>query len=215
MYNHILDEAERLLEQDEDVIVAVKKLWVHVRQTAEDNDWQMPSLAEFTTLLMQDDRFEFMPEQESIDEEEDFPEEDREEEESEAERFGFYSGQRVKLARIQLTPERLGSIIRRKVDDTMDALMKAWEERPEGDQETEDKLLDALSQTQKLQHEVKETFSEEKMKSLGEALAKDQRTEASKKRRKTKEKQPVKKKRGSIRPRTPAKRKRSFGKRKK
>ncbi|MEE9224735.1 MAG: hypothetical protein V3U68_00875 [Bacteroidota bacterium] len=214
MYEHILEETGRLLEQDQDVIVPVKKVWRQVRQIAEDNDWRMPSLAEFTSILMQDDRFEFMPEQESIDEEE-LPDEEREEEEVEAERFGFYAGQRVKLARIQLTPDRLGDIIRRKVDDTMEALMKAWEDRPGGDGATEDKLLEVLSRTQKLQQEVQEAFSEDKMKSLSEALAEVQQKEPSKSKKKKTGKPSARRREASARSKSPSKRKRSAGRRKK
>ncbi|MFQ5798831.1 MAG: hypothetical protein ACE5H0_09085 [Bacteroidota bacterium] len=214
MYEHILEETERLLEQDQDVIVPVRKIWKQVRQIAEDNDWRMPSLAEFTSILMQDDRIEFMPEQESMGEG-DLLEEEREEKEVEAEWFGFYAGQRVKLARIQLTPERLGDMIRRKVDDTMEALMKAWEDRPESDGATEDKLLEVLSRTQKLQREVKEAFSEDKMKSLSEALAKVQQKDTSKSKKKKTGKPSARKNKVSGQPTSSSKRKRSASRRKK
>ncbi len=208
MYEHILDEAERLLEQDEDVIVPVKKIWVQVRQIAEDNDWQMPSFTEFTSLLMEDDRFEFISEGESTDVGEDLTEEGLDEEELEAEHIGFYAGHRVKLARIQLTPDRLGGIIRRKVDDTMGALLKAWEARPEGDAATEDKLLEALTETQKLQREVADTFSKEKMKSLTDALKRKQKKQTGKAAKRPIKKRDVRKKKASARFRPSSKRKR-------
>ncbi len=89
--------------------------------------------------------------------------------------LGFYSGDRVKLRTVELTPEVIGGLIRRKVDMTMDALTKAWNRRPRGDQDTEDQLLDILAKTQKLQREVKDTFSAEKMKELDIALKKAQK----------------------------------------
>ena len=76
----------------------------------------------------------------------------------------------MKLKSVELTPEIIGGLIRRKVDVTMDALTRAWHRRPEGDQDTEDQLLDILAKTQKLQREVKNTFSPEKMKDLNLAL---------------------------------------------
>ncbi len=207
MYDHILDEAELFLEQDEDIIVPVKKIWMRIRQIAEDNDWRMPSLAEFTSLLMQDERFEFMPEQE------DGTVEDLPEEELEAEELSFYTGQRVKLVRIELTPERLGQMIRRKVDDTMDALMKAWDERPDGDSPTEGKLLEVLSQTQKFQREVKDTFSEVKMRKLTKALAGKAKARLSKAKKKVTKKQPVGKRKSATRLKSSSKRKASSRKR--
>ncbi len=208
MYDHILDEAELFLEQDEDIIVPVKKIWMRIRQIAEDNDWRMPSLAEFTSLLMQDERFEFMPEQEDSSVEEDLPEE-----ELETEELNFYSGQRVKLARIELTPERLGQMIRRKVDDTMDALMKAWDKRPDGDSPTEGKLLEVLSQTQKFQREVKDTFSEVKMRKLTKALAGKAKGRPSKAKKKVTKKRPVGKRKSATRLKSSSKRKASSRKR--
>lgn len=210
MYDHILDEAELFLEQDEDIIVPVKKIWMRIRQIAEDNDWRMPSLAEFTSLLMQDERFEFMPEQEDGSVEEDLPEE-----ELETEELSIYSGQRVKLVRIELTPERLGQMIRRKVDDTMDALMKAWDERPDGDSPTEGKLLEVLSQTQKLQREVKDTFSEEKMRKLTKALAGKAKARPTKAKNKVTKKRPVRRGKSAARSKSSSKRKASSRKRRK
>lgn len=172
MYERCLNEAERILAADKDVIVPVKKVWESVEKQGKKQGFEIPSLADFTALLEGDSRFEFMA---SLDENgeplEELPREESEQEE-ELESLGFYSGDRVKLKSVELTPEVIGSLIRRKVDMTMDALAKAWERRPEGDQETEDQLLDILAKTQKLQREVKNTFSEEKMKELGLALKK-------------------------------------------
>ncbi len=172
LYERCLNEAERILAADKDVIVPVKKVWESVEKQGKKQGFEIPSLADFTALLEGDSRFEFMA---SLDENgeplEELPREESAQED-ELESLGFYSGDRVKLKSVELTPEVIGSLIRRKVDMTMDALAKAWERRPEGDQETEDQLLDILAKTQKLQREVKNTFSEEKMKELGLALKK-------------------------------------------
>lgn len=172
LYERCLNEAERILASDKDVIVPVKKIWEAVEKQGKKQGFEIPSLADFTALLEGDSRFEFML---SLDENgeplEDFPREESEQEE-ELESMGFYSGDRVKLKGVELTPDVIGGLIRRKVDMTMDALTRAWERRPEGDQDTEDQLLDILAKTQKLQREVKNTFSEERMKELGRALEK-------------------------------------------
>ncbi len=170
MYERCLNEAERILASDKDVIVAVKKIWAEVGKQGRKQNFEIPSIADFTALLEGDSRFEFIP---SLDEDGEPPDMSAREDspqEEELESLGFYSGDRVKLKSVELTPEVIGNLIRRKVDLTMDALTRAWARRPEGDQETEDQLLDILAKTQKLQREVKSTFSNDKMKQLEDAL---------------------------------------------
>ncbi|OYV85736.1 MAG: hypothetical protein B7Z63_05050 [Ignavibacteriae bacterium 37-53-5] len=170
LYERCLNEAERILASEKDVIVPVKKVWEAVEKQGKKQRFEYPSLADFTALLEGDARFEFMS---STDENGDpiteFPGDDVDQEE-ELESLGFYSGDRVKLKSVELTPEVIGGLIRRKVDMTMDALARAWEQRPDGDQETEDQLLEILAKTQKLQREVRTSFSDERMKELQRAL---------------------------------------------
>ncbi len=172
MYERCLNEAERILASDRDVIVPVKKVWKEVEKQGREQGFEVPSLVDFSAMLEADKRFEFVstPNDDELDREVRSIEDD--EEEMELEQLGFYAGDRVKLRRIELTPELIGSMIRRKVDLTMDALTKAWELRPEGDQEAEDQLLEILAKTQRLQREVKKTFSEERMKELSESIKK-------------------------------------------
>jgi hypothetical protein len=172
VYERCLNEAERILASDKDVIVPVKKIWEAVEKQGRSQGFEIPALPDFTALLEGDMRFEFLA---SLDENgeppEDLPREGTDQEE-ELESLGFYSGDRVKLRSVELTPEVIGGLIRKKVDMTMDALARAWERRPEGDAETEDQLLDILAKTQKLQREVKSTFSDERMKELEQILKK-------------------------------------------
>ena len=172
VYERCLNEAERILASDKDVIVPVKKIWEAVEKQGRAQRFEIPALPDFTALLEGDTRFEFLP---NLDENgepvEDLPRDETEQGE-ELESLGFYSGDRVKLKSVELTPEVIGGLIRKKVDMTMDALARAWERRPGGDGDTEDQLLDILAKTQKLQREVKNTFSEEKMKALGQLLKK-------------------------------------------
>ena len=170
MYERCLNEAERILASDKDVIIAVKKVWAEVDKQGRKQGFEIPTLADFTALLEGDARFEFIPSLDENGEPPDMSARDDSPQEEELENLGFYSGDRVKLRSVELTPEVIGNLIRRKVDKTMDALTRAWERRPEGDQETEDQLLDILAKTQKLQREVKSTFSKDKMKQLEDAL---------------------------------------------
>ena len=205
MYERCLNEAERILASEKDVIVPVKRIWEAVEKQGRKQGFDMPAFADFTALLEGDARFEFMS---STDENGDpiaeFPGEDLEQEE-ELESLGFYSGDRVKLRSVELTPEVIGQLIRRKVDMTMGALSRAWEQRPEGDQETEDQLLEILAKTQKLQREVRTTFSEEKMKELQDALGMENKgAHPARKKRPAARTTVVKKKRPAPKKRTPA-----------
>jgi hypothetical protein len=179
MYERSLHEAERILATDKDVIVPVKRVWQEVVKQGNEQGFEVPSLVDFETMLEADQRFEFMSSKELLDDGEIDPD-DRAEEEVELEKLGFYSGDRVKLKKIDLTAEMLGGIIRQKVDRTMEALTKAWELRPEGDQDAEDQLLEILAKTQKLQKEVKDAFSEERMKEVSQALSGKEETNARK-----------------------------------
>lgn len=170
MYERCLNEAERILATDKDVIVAVKKVWLDVRREGTSQGFDVPNLPDFTAMLEGDLRFEFLPAHQSLKDDLEDPIPSVTPEETEMEQMGFFSGDRIKLRSVELTPQLLGTIIRSKVDRTMDALTKAWDMRPEGDLATEDRLLEILAKTQKLQKEVKRTFSSDRMKKLGSSL---------------------------------------------
>jgi hypothetical protein len=195
VYERCLNEAERILASEKDVIVPVRKIWEAMDKQGKKQGFEIPALADFTALLEGDSRFEFMPtlndNGELVD---DMPREESDQRE-ELESLGFYSGDRVKLRSVELTPEVIGGLIRRKVDLTLEALTKAWDRRPEGDQDAEDQLLDILAKTQKLQREVKNTFSAEKMKELELALKKAEKKQtAGKPKKKNTDKKPARKK---------------------
>lgn len=173
MYERCLNEAERILAADKDVIVAVKKVWLEVCREGGAQGFEVPQLSDFTAMLEGDPRFEFFPVRNTLQDDLDNPpDENTPLEEAEMEQLGFFSGDRVKLKNVELTPSLLGTIIRSKVDRTMDALTKAWELRPEGDQDTEDRLLEILAKTQKLQQDVRKTFSSRRMNRIEATLKK-------------------------------------------
>jgi hypothetical protein len=179
VYERCLNEAERILASDKDVIVPVKKIWEAVEKQGRAQSFDIPALPDFTALLEGDTRFEFLAALDENGEPVEGLQNDGTDQEEELESLGFYSGDRVKLRSVELTPEVIGGLIRKKVDMTMDALARAWERRPEGDSDTEDQLLDILAKTQKLQREVKNTFSDERMKELGQLLKKTERRNGS------------------------------------
>jgi hypothetical protein len=198
VYERCLNEAERILASEKDVIVPVKKIWEAVDRQGKKQGFEIPSLPDFTALLEGDSRFEFMPSLDENGDPMDGSQRDESDQQEELETLGFYSGDRVKLRSVELTPETLGGLIRRKVDLTMDALTKAWERRPEGDQDAEDQLLDILAKTQKLQREVKSTFSPEKMKELEAALNQAKKNGAVPSTKKPAAKKPTAKKLTSV-----------------
>ncbi|GJQ21474.1 MAG: hypothetical protein HBSIN02_18290 [Bacteroidia bacterium] len=203
MYERCLNEAERILAADKDVIVAVKKVWLEVCREGGAQGFEVPQLSDFTAMLEGDPRFEFFPVRNTLQDDLDNPpDEDTPLEEAEMEQLGFFSGDRVKLKNVELTPTLLGTIIRSKVDRTMDALTKAWELRPEGDQNTEDRLLEILAKTRKLQQDVRKTFSSGRMSRI-EAMLKKRRKPSRRKRSPAEPKKNRKQKTAVSRQRTP------------
>jgi hypothetical protein len=181
VYERCLNEAERILAADKDVIVAVKKVWIEVSREAKAQAFENPTLPDFTAMLEGDPRFEVLPAHANLQDDLDDPHAGAgSEEESELEQLGFFSGDRVKLRNVELTPQLLGTIIRTKVDRTMTALTKAWDLRPEGDQDTEDRLMEILAKTQKLQKDVKKAFSSSRMRSIEQSLKKRTRPSSRK-----------------------------------
>jgi len=69
--------------------------------------------------------------------------------------LGIYQGARVMLKSRVPTKTEIIRFLQQKADQTFEALLKAWEIRPEDDLETEDQLLDALAKAQKLQRELR------------------------------------------------------------
>lgn len=69
--------------------------------------------------------------------------------------LGIYSGPRVMLNSRAPSKGEIVRFLLQKADQTYDALFKAWQIKPDGDQETEDQLLDALAKAQKLQRELR------------------------------------------------------------
>ena len=139
------------LEQDEDIIVPIKKMW---------NEWcagqGTPSLAEFTRIVLSDDRIEEMPGVDHTDHMEGMSPEEVEEEERDMEANGFYSGPRVKLEAREITPEHIARMLKKHNDRMESALQQARAVLPEDASEADEgKLIDATMLARKLRRDLR------------------------------------------------------------
>jgi hypothetical protein len=140
------------LEQDEDIIVPVKKMW---------NEWYAaqgsPSLAEFTRIVLSDDLVEEMPSVDHSGHMEEMGPEEREEHERDMEAHGFYSGPRVKLKSRQITREHVARMLKKHNDRMEWALQQARAAMPEDAGEAEEgNLIDAIQLARKLRRDLRE-----------------------------------------------------------
>ncbi len=75
--------------------------------------------------------------------------------------MGFNDGPRIMLTDRIPTNTELIEFLLNKANQTFETLKKAWDIRPENNQQIEDQLLHALAKSQKLQRELREVFKEE------------------------------------------------------
>ncbi len=101
MFERTLNETERILATHKDVIVPMKELWLEVLKKSKAQHVEVPSLADFITLLEGDKRFEFLPAHHAVG----FLNDSLDEDERELVKLGFFAEDRVKLRCIGLEPE--------------------------------------------------------------------------------------------------------------
>jgi len=152
MTRDVADWAADFLAADDEFIVPVKKLWLMARGDRLATDLPLEA---FHRLLEEDGRFDV---EEGIDFGEGFddPEAEREIMES----YGYFSGPRVRLAAREITLDMIADAIKRSTDRMMEALEGAWEVRDLDDEEEETRLLDLLSQGQRLRQGLGEIFDD-------------------------------------------------------
>jgi hypothetical protein len=158
MDNPTISRVIEILQNDPDFFVPVKKLWLTVQGEGLSLDTEMD---EFHLALSADERFEFAP---GVDHREGFEDspEDAEKMEREMESLGFYGGPRVKLVSREMTVDDIFSAMSRSLARMNEALQNAWEVRPEGDQDTEDQMIEILAAGQKLEREIQELIEQPK-----------------------------------------------------
>ena len=107
MSSEMLEWIYRRLEEDEDVIVPLKRLW---------NEWYAmagePSFDRFARSILADSRFEHVY---SL------------EDESHLEAWGYFPGPRVKLRSREITEESVLHLVRKYNEYLVRALRRAWE----------------------------------------------------------------------------------------
>jgi hypothetical protein len=147
----ILQWVRAYLEQDEDIIVPVKKMW---------NEWYAaqgtPALAEFMRIVLSDHRIEEMPGVDHADRMEGTRPEEMEEYEREMEGHGFYSGPRVKLKSRRITREHVARMLKKHNDRMERALQEARAVMPDDlDEADEGNLIDAIMLARKLRRDLR------------------------------------------------------------
>jgi hypothetical protein len=139
------------LEQDEDIIVPIKKMW---------NEWfaerGAPSLAEFTQIVLSDELVEEMPGVDHTGDAEDLSPEEREEHERDMEASGFYSGPRAKLKSKEITLEHVAKMLKKHNDRMEWALQQARAAMPEDISEADEgSLIDAIVRARQLRRDLR------------------------------------------------------------
>lgn len=141
------------LKRDEDIIVPIKRMW---------NEWSAargtPLLAEFTRIVLSDDRIEEMPGVDHTGDMEGMDPGEKEEYERDMEAHGFYSGPRVKLKSRQITREHIARMLKKHNDRMEWALQQARAAMPEEASEAEEgKLIDVIMRARKLRRDLRAT----------------------------------------------------------
>jgi len=154
MNEELLNAVEKLLENDKEIVIPVKKVWKILQFDEKFKSIEVPTLTEFIKQLKADDRFEFMAPVTYDNLYQGLNEKEREEREVKMEALGFFAGERIKLRKIVLTKELVADMIERSVNRIMNALRGAWENKPD-DKVMEKKLLEVMNKTQKLQRDIK------------------------------------------------------------
>lgn len=96
MYEKCLNEAELILNIQQEPLVPVRKVWEEIAKRSKTKGFEVASLSDFSAMLEGDNRFQIVPAQIKIhDEDEILP--DVEIEDSNMEQLGFFSEDRVKL----------------------------------------------------------------------------------------------------------------------
>ncbi len=148
----MMDWVVAYLEQDEDIVVPIKKMWAEWRSANAE-----PGLAEFSSEVLADARIEEMGGVDHHAGMEWMSPEDMDEYERDMEKSGFYSGPRVKLKSRPLTLDHIARTIKKHNDRLQAALEAARRALPEdaGEQE-EGALIDLMIRTKQLREMLRE-----------------------------------------------------------
>ena len=96
MYERCLNEAESILSVQQEPLAPVRQVWEEIVKRSKIKGFEVASLSDFSAMLEGDSRFQIVPAQIKIQEDEEILP-DVEIEDSEMEQLGFFSEDRVKL----------------------------------------------------------------------------------------------------------------------
>lgn len=152
MSSALINWVNAYLEQDEDIVVPIKKLW---------NGWRAthasPSLAEFTALILADPRFEELPGTDHTKELADLSPDEFDDAVRDMETLDFYSGPRVKLKSRELTLEHITAMIKKHNDRMQQGLEQAYQSMPDDMNEQEEgQLLDIMALAKELREKLRQ-----------------------------------------------------------
>lgn len=151
MSEQLLNLTKKILAEEEDFIVPIKKIWLKLSLMGK---VEKISFEEFSQMLQSDERFEV------------FEDNDSEtnnlfgNNKNDWEELGYYFGPRVMLKSRRPSRKEIGHILIKKTEQIFENLKKAWNLRPQGEEEEEDQLLQALASTQKLLRTLEREFPE-------------------------------------------------------
>jgi hypothetical protein len=152
MSSELIDWVYAYLVRDEDIIVPIKKMW---------NEWhnmhREPALAEFTEMILADERVEEMGGIDHNEGMEWMTPEELVEHERDMEGVGFFSGPRVKLKSREITLEHITRMMKKHNDRMEGALRAAHATMPDDiDEHEEGMLLDTLGKVETLRQHLRE-----------------------------------------------------------
>jgi hypothetical protein len=96
VYERCLNEAELILSVQQEPLMPVRKVWEEIAKRSKVKGFEVASLSDFSAMLEGDNRFQIVPAQIKIQEDEEILP-DIEIEDSEMEQLGFFAEDRVKL----------------------------------------------------------------------------------------------------------------------
>lgn len=105
MYERCLSEAERIIAAHREVVVPVRMVWQEVREQSRNQGFDIPAVADFSTMLEADSRFDFLPAAQTISEQAELLPDADDMDEMELEKLGFFGEDRVKLKRVRLSQD--------------------------------------------------------------------------------------------------------------
>lgn len=152
MSSELLEWVHTYLEQDEEIVIPIKKMW---------NEWQIThtrlALDAFIALLLADERFEDVGGVDHTEGMEWMTPEEMAEYVRDMEEVGFFSGPRLKLKSRELTLEHITNMIKKHNDRMEEALRQARATMPdEVDEQEEGQLIEIMALAEQLRQHLRE-----------------------------------------------------------